>query len=299
MSFAVGLYGYTFTRPFATAGLDFVPLDEDAGVVRTKARDRSSYNLTGLIIVPAGAAKELRVWRDILFDVEASLTFIEQQRVALSNSVEILSGESPVELLRDPTSDFSLGIPHTLALGSELSARDMRPTSGSILQFDAFNSDMRVRLLDLLIPKLRDQAFLQASGFRSAFFRNVEMSRSGDAPIDVNYSLLFTGLELLAHKRMGAVSGGLSELLFQFLTTIGLPITRDEGKKIAACRNALFHRGEYETECQLSGSSNMVPVKLNELSRLDALFADALLKVVGFDDPHINWNRWRDRMAYR
>jgi len=40
-------------------------------------------------------------------------------------------------------------------------------------------------------------------------------------------------------------------------------------------------------------------VKITELPNLDALFADVLLKVLGFDDPQINWNRWRDRMAFQ
>jgi hypothetical protein len=43
----------------------------------------------------------------------------------------------------------------------------------------------------------------------------------------------------------------------------------------------------------------MRSIKLNELPTLEALFTDVLLRVLQFDDPHINWNRWRDRMAFQ
>ena len=159
---------------------------------------------------------------------------------------------------------------------------------------------MRTRFLTLVMDKLSDAGFQHVTGFRSAFFRNTELVKMGDAPIDVTHSLLFTGLELLARKALNPKKkASLADILRTFLETRGFGITKDEAQQIAQCRNALFHRGELVATYQTAVGGLKKSVKITELPNLDALFADVLLKVLGFDDPQINWNRWRDRMAFQ
>jgi hypothetical protein len=66
----------------------------------------------------------------------------------------------------------------------------------------------------------------------------------------------------------------------------------------AHLRNALFHQGKLETKISENGREIML--KLTDFSsNWQRLVADVLLKVIGFDDGHINWNRWLDRMPFQ
>lgn len=91
----------------------------------------------------------------------------------------------------------------------------------------------------------------------------------------------------------------LNHILKNFLDSIGFKITEDEARQIAQCRNALFHRGELEATYHTELGGIERPIKVSELPNLELLFSDVLLRVLGFDDPQINWNRWRDRMAFQ
>jgi hypothetical protein len=299
MSFVAGVYGYTFTQPFDLAGLRFEPLYGRYEVASDRGRDTEAFHLTGVLIVPIDLLSGLPTWIEIFFDVEAALTFCEQQRVALSHCVQLRPGENArTILLADGPHEVKDALPMKLEVNDSLSRR-LRPTSGVCLQFDAFAPDMRTRFLNLALKKLSDSDFQQVTGFRAAFFRNTEMVKMGEAPIDVTHSLLFTGLELLARKALNPKPRAtLSYILREFLEELGFGITEDEAQQIAQCRNALFHRGELVATYRTAIGSVEQAIKITELPNLGTLFADVLLKVLGFDDPQINWNRWRDRMAF-
>jgi len=238
----------------------------------------------------------------MFFDLEAALTFCEQQRVALSHSVQLMPGEDArTMLMSDKPNEVKNSLPLQLGVSNSLFRRGIRPTSGACLQFDAFAPETRIRFLELVTKKLADPDFQRETGFRSAFFRNTEIARMGEAPIDVIYSLVFTGLELLARKNLksGSKKEKLSDLLEGFLSKLGFKPTVDEAGQIATCRNALFHRGEYDGTYWHSESKQKQSIKITDLPRIEVLFADVLLKVLGFDAPEINWNRWRDRMAFK
>jgi hypothetical protein len=300
MSFVAGVYGYTFTQPFDVAGLRFEPLYHRHEIASDRGRDTEAFHLTGALIVPIDSLSGLRTWRETFFDVEAALTFCEQQRVALSHCVQLMPGEDArTILLADGPHDVKAALPMKLDASDSLSRRRLRPTPGACLQFDAFAPDMRTRFLALAMKKLSDAGFQHSTGFRSAFFRNTEMVKMGEAPIDVTHSLLFTGLELLARKALNPNKDApLSYILRTFLEAQGFGMTEDEARQIAQCRNALFHRGELVATYTAVGNVKR-SIRVTELPNLDALFTDVLLKVLGFDDPQINWNRWRDRMAFQ
>ncbi|WP_158792769.1 hypothetical protein [Granulicella sp. L60] len=265
------------------------------------ARDKDSFHLTGLLHVPVNSLFAFRARRDTFFDLEAALTFCEQQHVALSNCSEVLPGEDPVEMLLS-------SVPHQLKqdidlviTGSNLiSRRPARPTSGHRLQFDAFLPDMRVRFLNLAIERLGSAEFQAETGFRSAFFRHVEVVKMGAAPIDVTFSLVFTGLELLARMKLKPTRHqSLSWIMKTFLDSLGFTVSEDEARQFAQCRNALFHRGELHATYHTEVGGEVRSIKITELPNIRSLFPDVLLKVLGFNDPRISSNRWRDRMAFK
>jgi hypothetical protein len=168
------------------------------------------------------------------------------------------------------------------------------------LQSDAFLPDMRVRFLNLVIERLGSAEFQAKIGFRSAFFRHVEIVKMGAAPIDVTYSLVFTGLELLARMRLKPTNDrSLSWIMKTFFDSLGFPLSENEARQFAQCRNALFHRGELHAIYHTAVGGEDQSIKITELPNIRSLFPDVLLNVLEFDDPHINWNRWRDRMAFK
>lgn len=60
----------------------------------------------------------------------------------------------------------------------------------------------------------------------------------------------------------------------------------------------LFHNGAFERTFNENGKA--ITLKLSEYeSYLRRLVPDLLLKVMGYDDGHINWNRWLDRQPFR
>jgi hypothetical protein len=300
ISLAAGVYGYTFTQPFDVAGLRFEPLYDSHVIASERGRDTCAFNLTGILHIPVGSVSGLQGWRETLFNLEAALTFAEQQRVELCNCIQLMSGEvARTILLSDESHEIKDDLPMKLVVSDSLSRRTPRPTPGPCLQFDAFAPDMRTRFLALAMKKLSDTNFQHVTGFRSAFFRNTEMVKMGEAAIDVTYSLLFTGLELLARKALNPnKKATLSHILYTFLQARGFNITKDEAEQIAQCRNALFHRGELAATYTSVGQVKQ-PIMITDLPNPDVLFTDVLLKVLGFDDPQINWNRWRDRIPFQ
>jgi hypothetical protein len=301
VSFAVGIYGYTFTQAFDITDLRFEPLYDRHAIAYKHGRDTQAFHLTGILNVAAESMVALQAWREIFFDLEAALTFCEQQRVSLSNCIQVMPGENVrTLLLSDEPHDVKEALPMELVISDSLSRRNPRPTPGACLQFDAFAPDMRTRFLELAMTGLVDNNFQHLTGFRSAFFRNTEMVRMGEAPIDVTHSLLFTGLELLARKALNASNDtSLNTILRPFLKIHGFDITEDEARQITQCRNALFHRGELVGTYHTAVGNLKKTIKITDLPNLHDLFTDVLLRILGFDDPQINWNRWRDRMAFQ
>ena len=95
----------------------------------------------------------------------------------------------------------------------------------------------------------------------------------GEAPIDVTYSLLFTGLELLARKAIKpSKDKSLSFILKTFLDPLGFSLTEDEARQIAQCLNALFHRGELAATYHAEQGGIERAMKLTELPDLESLF---------------------------
>ena len=89
------------------------------------------------------------------------------------------------------------------------------------------------------------------------------------------------------------------------LTQLGFDVSQDRPNDLvravstyAQLRNALFHNSELETEVNING--NLVELKvIDYIFHISQLVALSVLKVVGFDDGHINWNSWVDRQPFK
>jgi len=80
------------------------------------------------------------------------------------------------------------------------------------------------------------------------------------------------------------------------LNDLGFPATQIEVERWARARNKLFHNGQLSCPDPEGGPDiNLI----DQLDGITAVLCDVLLKELAFDDAHINWNRWRDRIAFR
>jgi hypothetical protein len=300
VSFAVGIYGYCFTRRFTVQGCKLIPLYDVYSTVSKLAKDPRAFHLTGILVCPVDSLAELSARRDFFFDLAAALCFCEQQWVVLSNACELRRGENPSKILRaDLVHELKVAIPSQLAVGADIFCNPIRPTPGHCLLPDSFAVNSRIRFLRLVLKRLSDATFEKQVGFRSAFFRNVEILRLRERYIDISYFFIFTGLERLSRRSSRVNNGGnLWKPLHTFLNGLGFAISEEEAKQIAASRNALLHQGEFEGSWFDKTTGSRRPIKITQLPNIDLLFTDVLLKVMRFRDPSINWNRWRDRQGF-
>jgi hypothetical protein len=62
-------------------------------------------------------------------------------------------------------------------------------------------------------------------------------------------------------------------------------------------RNGLFHRSAQEVTINQNGTD--VIYKISDYwGTLSSLVPLIIMKAIGFDDGHINWDRWRTRIAF-
>jgi hypothetical protein len=64
---------------------------------------------------------------------------------------------------------FKRGLPDKLDIQAH------RQGGGVLIMEDSSSPDWRQQFLDLCLRQLRDQSFIEATGFRQAFFRAVEV----------------------------------------------------------------------------------------------------------------------------
>jgi len=170
---------------------------------------------------------------------------------------------------------------------------------------DKFAPSSQQKFLDLCLRKLQDQSFIQSTGFREAFFRSVEVWRLDPAYIDVTYYLDFSAIEILARRSVPGCCLSFPQAAEPFLQKLGFDLKQEDPSRranslltYANLRNKLVHEGRLEAHFTERG--HRVILKLADYEEYwRRLVSDVLLRVMGFDDGHINWNRWLDRMPFR
>jgi hypothetical protein len=259
------------------------PRFTDFKEAQEKATDSKDFNLTAV-----GEYRGASVEGDLL-DLSATLTFCQQQWVQIT-----------VPLRGDGIEQVMNALPPRLDLPYR------RPTQGALIISDAFAPDARRSFVELCMSKLSDKHFGQGTNFRSAFSRSVESWRLQQSFVDLTYYLDFSALEILARTAENDfTTKNVAEVIAKFLQRHGFGVTQDNLNErhlgvqtYAHLRNALFHNGEFETTINENGHSvTLLLTKYQDYLR--RLVPDVLLKVMGYDDRHIHWSRWIDRMSFQ
>lgn len=279
------LYGFEFTRSFSAAGLFFQPVESNHVAAKQLARSLNAHKLTGTVSGP-------KLTQEMLFKLEGVLSFIEHLDVLVSEP------ESAEDAADNPGCYFK----------SEFTVRPRNPGGGAVLGSDAFNPwrESRQRFIDLALSHLSDEQFCQSTRFRSLLFKCVETFRQRQPFLEISYFLLISGLEAFARATEDDYqSKNAAVPITKTLQRYGFVVYQDNPKCLARSistylhiRNALFHQGNFSKTIQIN--SDQVTLNCSEyLFNLSMLVSLTIMKAIGFDDGHTNWDCWIDRQLHK
>lgn len=281
MSIVCGIYGYQITRTIDLSGLRIEPRTTDYQQAKQWARNLDSYELTAVL-------KGDSISEDFLFNLEAVLSFIEHLDVVISSPIE--------QTEDDPFAHFSKSI----------TTHKRNSGGGAVIGEDTFFPSSRTVFISNALDRLQDRDFCERTQFNILFFKCVETFRQRKPFIEVTYFLLYSGLESYARLVVNDRSNrNSSQPICKLLIGYGfdVQIERPSDLKRAVStythlRNALFHNSEFTATINTNGT--LIELKLFDyLFNLSQLVSLVVLKAVGFDDGHINWNSWIDRQPFK
>jgi hypothetical protein len=283
----IGIYGYECTKEAIFDTYKIIPVSNEHSKVSKLSSSQNTYNLTAFLEVDNETIIDLR---QLIFDLEAVLSFIDQKDIIVSNE---LNDSEEYDQLGEDYPKF-------------LNGHYRHNGGGKVIMSDASSKDSRKSFIDLAMTKLTDRADSNNETFRSAFFKTIEVFRAKEPFTDVSYYLMFSALESLSRAVFNDYSSRncaepIAKLLRQYDFDIFQDNTTNLYKSVSTyvhLRNALFHNGKFEADVNFNGS--ITKLKLSTYYPLfKMLMPLVLMKYIGFDDGHINWNRWIDRMMFK
>ena len=256
---------------------------------------RDLPKLTALMVQTATAEQRVRQQFDFtgrvvqLPNAISTKVAIDQKNVIISN------------LLREHETYENLDVDYP----TKLTALKRINGGGNVILGDAFSSNSRMDFIAMALDKLKESD-IEKGAFRGAFFKSIEVFRGSDSFIDVNYYLLFSALESLSRFHLDDyTSKNCSTPIAKFLEPFGFNISQDNTRELVKSvstythiRNALFHNGKFECEVNINGRMERISIS-KYYSQFNMLIPLIMLKYIGFDDGHINWNCWIDRMRFK
>ncbi len=275
----VGIYGFDFMHPFTVGGIDFVPLYKYPECEK-RASDPDSFQLTGYGRFRAPTEND-QDDADKVRLITAGMTFIKQQQV-IAMLVDISQGDTVDAFVE------------TDAFRHPVASPMPRHALGDLVQPDAWSRNSRAEFLSTFLQRFRVEH--PGDALRQAFFRHIEIARLATPYVEIHHFLAFSALELLArslgpyHNQKNAAVP-----IADLLNARGFSVQQVEVERWTHARNKAFHEGQLTTPDPNGG----VDIRLaDQLVPITSVLGDVLLKLLPFDDGHINWNRWRDRMAF-
>jgi len=279
------LYGFEFTRSFLAAGLSFRPIENDYTAVRKRARNQKAHEITGTV-----SGKKLT--REMRFQLEGVLSFIEHLDVLVSDP------ESAVDAAENPGLYFE----------SSLIMRPRSSGGGAVIGSDAFNPwrESRKQFIELALARLADEKFCENTRFRSLLFKCIETFRQRKPFLDITYFLLISGLEAFSRASQNDYkSKNAAVPIAKTLQDYGFRVHQNNASTLARSistylhiRNALFHQGDFSATVQIN--NDRVTLNCAEyLFNLSMLVSLTIMRAVGFDDGHTNWDCWIDRQLHK
>jgi hypothetical protein len=283
MTYLCGIYGYQITKKIEIEGFKIVPLTEDLGKAKLLARDEHSYNLTAIL-----EGDEL-LSDNFLFNLEAVLSFIEHIDVLITSPIESTS--------ENLFSQFNQKIAHHRKNGS-----------GAVIGEDTVFGNSREIFIQKAMNKLQDTLFCERTKFNTLFFKCVEAFRSTSFQ-EVQYFLLFSGLESFAREIASdeSIRGNknasvpICELLRSHDFDVACDRPQDLKRAVSSythIRNALFHNSEFEIKVKINSKEEIFALR-DYFLNFKLLVPLVILKIVDFDDGHINWNSWIDWQPFK
>lgn len=279
------IYGFAFTRDFTAAGLRFTPIESDHSATKKLARDLKSHHLTGTV-----SAQQIS--SDTIFELEGVLSFIEHLDVMVLETEQALDAvENPFEYF-EPT----------------VSAHKRHNGGGAVIGSDAFNPwrESRQQFIDLALTRLKDKQFCQETRFPSLLFKCVETFRQRQPFLEITYFLLISGLEAFCRTSQNDYqSKNAAEPITRQLQSYGFKVFQDDPSQLSRSistylhiRNALFHQGDFSATVKMN--NDLVTLDCSKyLFNLSMLVSLTVMKAVGFDDGHTNWDCWIDRQLLK
>ena len=248
----------------------------------THPSDKDRYQLTGYGQFKVNWPDEWSAWERVRL-LATGMTFAQQQEVFTSRIVQMSQGDSVPDLLSEER------------LGRPIPAINDRHTFGEAIAADSWSAGSREAFLNAFVNRFAVE--IAGDALRLSFFRQAEIWRLATPFVELHHFLAFSALELLARSSgMNAANGNAAVPITDLLNRHGFSTTQAEIQKWCCARNAAFHRGLLVSIDPQDGQE----VRLTEqIVPLTQVLCDVLLKELQFDDGHINWNRWRDRMGFR
>lgn len=276
MNVICGIYGYHITRPIDLLGLRIEPRTRNHQQADLWARDPNSYQLTAIL-------KGSSISDDLLFNLEAILSFVEHLTVLITSQEE--------QTNEDPFAQFS----------PSLTMPRRGNGGGAVIGADAFYPDSRSSFISKALDRLQDTQFCEETQFRDLFFKCVEAFRQPRPFVEVTYFFLYSGLESHARSVTKDRTSSASIPIFKLLTDYGFDVHQeitdhsDNFHTAVATythlRNALFHNSKFTAEAKTTNNTIVELNLFDYLPNIQQLVPLVILKAVGFDG-YMNWERW-------
>lgn len=281
----LGVYGYIFTKEMIFDGGTLTPRFNNLTDLKKIKCNGESYILTGFF---TPNPKKKNNISQLLFDLSAVLSFIEQKNVIIAHSLK--EDETP--------STFGDDFPTSLDI-----KRKRGP--GQIIMEDCFSKHGRSEFIQLAIDKLSDNITTDQNPFRTAFFKSMVSFRDNINYVDVNYYLSFSALESLCRYIQDDYNARKApQIITTTLQNYGFNVSKTDNAlpqrnimHYCALRNSLFHKGNYIAYTKKDDPDSIICLK-NYSSSLRLLLSLFIMKYIGFDDNHINWDSWIDRQPF-
>lgn len=277
-----GVYGYECSRKMEFDSYTITPITTKHADAKRLAADQKRYFLTATLEFKEKQPPE--VLRKLLFDLEAVLSFIDQMDVI------ILAHPSRTASQTDGDQKYIVAHPRNKGCGQ-------------VIISDCYEINTRKVFIEMAMQKLREDQEEPGKTFRSSFFKAIEIFRGRTIMIDVTYYLLFSSLEALSRACLGDYGRNASRPIAKYLKNHNFDVKQDNYADLkkgisnyTELRNALFHNGKTETTLKIDNRTIKLVDFHDELWRL---LPFALIKYIGFDDGHINWNGWLDRNYFK
>ncbi len=281
MNIVCGVYGYEITKIINLSLIRLEPRTENYKQAKEWARDEKKYHLTGVLVCED-------ISDELIFNIEAILSFIEHMDVLISSPKKIESG--------DIFSSFTdTIITHRRSNGG-----------GAVIGEDTFFHDSRAVFIEKAICKLQDANFCKKTKFNILFFKCVERFRQRKQFVEVSYFLLYSGLESFSRSVVEDTSNkNSSEPICKLLKEYGFDVKVENPNDLKRAvstythlRNALFHNSQFVANININGIHTELKL-FDYLFHIEHLVVLVILKAIGFDDEHINWNSWIDHQPFK